>query len=295
MSRGSRFLFNKAVEHAQGHTYDRLSDVVGPYARVAVEAGQAGRAASRWYQATSEIKADARVRDDRNGNAPRVTVGGEIFHGPADRQHALAALTTDYTAFQNDLALTARAPADLDWACLVVAPVLADWARFVGAVRANTLSAYTLEWSAIEEWYERLVRLRELARTRGIALVSPEPVKLPRTIWERGGSGTGSVADTAVSFLKVGVLAVVAVTGFVGFFSVIRTWKGRSAASSTAREEALEAVAREKGFASAADFEDAVVATAADLKRKGATIGLAPDLEHLHPRVNKAAKRRPGK
>lgn len=318
--------FDHAVARVRANAYERMADAVGPTVGAISEAHDAARGAARMYHATNEIKADRRTRDRdiRRGGQP--VSSGEWFHGPEERKRALASLATDYAAFRNDLAITARGPndgrpgsdgrsgSDGAWLHAVVDPVLAEWERFLAHVNANDLSILTLEWNALEEWHERLARLRELARTRGIALASPDPVRLPKTIWERGGSGSGSAADTAVSFLKVGVLAVIAATGFVGFFSVIRTWRDRRAAAAlppaptstpvTSASPAaaptiaearahLAMLAAERGFSSIEAFEDSVVQIAADMMHEhpDAHVELAPDLEHLHARAVTRASR----
>lgn len=321
MGRGARFVAGKAFDHAvaraRASAYERMSDAVGPTVGAFGEAHDAARGAARAYRATNEIKADRRTRE-RDARGVQPVSAGEWFHGPEERRRALASLATDYAAFRNDLAITATPNnGDDAWLRAVVDPVLVEWERFLAHVNASDLSIFTLEWNALEEWHERLARLRELARTRGMALASPDPVRLPKTIWERGGSGSGSAADTAVSFLKVGVLAVIAATGFVGFFSVIRTWRDRRAAatmpaiapapaptsidpvrpSTIAEARAhLAELAAERGFASIEAFEDSVVQIAADMMHEhpGAHVELAPDLEHLHARAVARASRMRG-
>lgn len=258
-ARGSRFFADLARDHVAHVVHGRVADVVGPYARAAVETRQAahrvvdavqgaralhaysrrGRsfaADSRPVSGSRSAAADSRPVSGSSGEAP-LYVAGELFHGPDERKRALAALATDFAALQNDLAISATGPGDADWVRLVVVPILADWHTFMTGVNKTDLAVFTLEWSAVAEWHERLTRLRELARTRGIALVSPDPVDLPKTIWERGGSGTGSVADTTLSFLKVSVYGIIAITGFVGFFSIVKTWRDRSSAHNAVAQE----------------------------------------------------------
>ena len=49
--------------------------------------------------------------------------------------------------------------------------------------------------------------------------------------------------------------------------------------------EEMELLARTKGFASAREYEDSVVASARQLRASGAVVTLAPQLAHLAPRL----------
>lgn len=51
----------------------------------------------------------------------------------------------------------------------------------------------------------------------------------------------------------------------------------------------LDAIARSRGFASAAEYEDALVATARELEASGAKVELGPYLAHLGPRLRDGA------
>lgn len=198
------------------------------YARATYESAREAWCERREPRGYDTYAHDARARGERV--EPRPTfVAGELFHGPDDRKRSLAQLATAWAALQNDLAVSATLPADAAWVAAVVVPELAEWHDFITRINESDLSIMTVEWQAIASWLERLRRMRVLARTRGITLISPEPVDLPRTIWERGGSGTGSTMDTLLSFARIAVFGVIGVASFVGFFSIVREWKMRQA------------------------------------------------------------------
>jgi hypothetical protein len=146
-------------------------------------------------------------------------VAGLIFHGPGDRRAALEQLGLDWISFEKDIIAS---NADADFITIDISPALAGWTDFLNKIRASPVALYTVEWSTFESWQTRLFRLREAARARGIHLTSIEPTPLPKTIWQRGGDGTGTQLDTWLTFGKVIVFGMIAITGVVGFFSLAR-------------------------------------------------------------------------
>ena len=215
-----------ATQAAIGAAFDLAPPIVG-HAIDAVDLGQrANRAVRAVHRGASYTRAVA-----GRGRAPTTMVAGEFFHGPGDRKAAIAQLTSDFAAFQNDLATNAVKPDDARWALDAVLPILTEWHAFAIKVAGSELAPWMTEWSTLEQWQERLVRLRELALTRGIALHSAAPVPLPETIWERGGSGSGSKADVLLGLLKWSVYAAVGVLGVASLYAVIRDVKGKATAA----------------------------------------------------------------
>ncbi len=162
------------------------------------------------------------LRREHGRGRDHVVSAGEWFHGPADRSRALAQLSTDFQTFTNDLAAVATSPADAAWVTSVVLPTLEEWRAFVAHVTSSDLASWVTEWAVFEQWAERLRRLRELARAHGLPLSSAEPVPLPRTIWQRGSTGSGSSFDLLFSLLRTVVYGAIAVTGVIGFYTVVR-------------------------------------------------------------------------
>ena len=205
-------------------------DLAPPVVRLGVDAVDLGRRARR---AARDIhrSADYSRRVAGRGRAPATMVAGEFFHGPGDRKAAIAKLSSDFAAFQNDLATNAVKPDDARWALDAVLPALTEWHNFAIKSAGSELTPWLIDWSTLEQWQERLVRLRELAATRGIAIHSPAPVPLPETIWERGGSGSGSKADVLLGLLKWSVYAAVGVIGVSALYATIRDVKGKVTAA----------------------------------------------------------------
>lgn len=161
----------------------------------------------------------------RRAYADRAAMGGEFWHGASDRQAAIDQLDVDISALKHDLTSGDLPPVDVAWMAHIVQPTLDSWASFVDHERSSQLAAAMTEWSVFESWWERLRRLRELARSRGITLESPEPVRLPRTVWERAAAGTGSEADVWISALKTGILASMALVGAASLYTVVKDFR----------------------------------------------------------------------
>jgi hypothetical protein len=167
----------------------------------------------------------SRRGDELEPGSSVMIVGGQFWHGGDDRANALAQLGIDFAAFEADLAHGDR-ERDAVWIVADVAPALAAWKNFVARIAASRVAAYVTEWSVFESWWQRLVRLREAARARGIPLESMEPIMLPKTVWERGAGGVGSQLDTWMTLGKTAIFGAMAITGVVGFYSIAKELHG---------------------------------------------------------------------
>ena len=78
-----------------------------------------------------------------------------------------------------------------------------------------------MNWKIYQRWWDRLHRARELARSRGVILTSPDPVPLPKTVWQRGADGTGSTLDAWISLGRKVFFGTLAVTGAWGLYHAI--------------------------------------------------------------------------
>lgn len=173
------------------------------------------------------IAADQAYRGARGLRS--TVIGGEFWHGGDDRRNAIAQLGLDFLAFHADVIRNAaQVPggACVEWIADDVAPVLAEWQNFVARMAASTIAAYVTEWSVFETWFDRLARLRQAAKAKGIHLDSPEPTPLPQTVWQRGANGTGSSLDVWIAGGKTVVFGAIAVTGIAAFYSIIRDIHG---------------------------------------------------------------------
>ena len=165
------------------------------------------------------------LREMGGGRGARHYSAGEFWHGASDRRAAISQLAIDFKTFQHDLSSGDLSDRDREWVATVCTPTFESWAAFAGTENASALAAAMTEWSVFESWWERLRRLRELARARHIQLESPEPVRLPRTVWERAATGTGSDADVWISALKTGILGAMAIVGAASLYSIVRDFK----------------------------------------------------------------------
>lgn len=205
----------------------------GPRAEVARVVGAAYdvRDGARMIYATGRFAQNS--RPDVDGNT--VFIGAELWHSAEDRLRAVKKIADEFQLFQQDLgaALSARAAAspgtptnDEVWVKADILPTLAEWQAFAARETSSWLTRFTTSWETYEDWKDKLRHLRALVRAHGLVLTSPEPAELPKTVWDRGATGTGTGTDTWLGALKVVVLAAVGVTGFVTLYSAVRDLRG---------------------------------------------------------------------
>ena len=231
-NRGGRFLFDKAVEHARGRAYDPIHRRRRLPVRARRRRDRRGRARRRALvprdqrdQGRSPGSRTARRRTAAHGRGLRrrrdvpwsrrsqasPRIARDRVHHAAQRSHA-----------ERDLAGRSRLGA--------------------GCRRAGARGLGSLPRRRQREQPRRIHA--RVGRDRGVARAPRTPARAraharhrPRIARSRRATSNdlgarritarAARADTAISFLKVGVLAVVAVTGFVGFFSVVSTWRAR--------------------------------------------------------------------
>jgi hypothetical protein len=183
----------------------------------------------------------AQAFQDR-GEKSLASVGTEWFHTVADRQRAIAQIATDMQTFHDDataqIAKRAAAGApdsatDAQWLQIDVMPTLLEWNVFAQRENASWWARAATDWDAFTAWQERLRRLRELARARGIVLQSLEPVPLSKTIWEQGATGQGSTVASVFGVLKLAVMASVGILGAATLYSVLRDLRANAKAAMT--------------------------------------------------------------
>lgn len=154
----------------------------------------------------------------------------EIFHSDGDRAGAIAALDLAFARFRADVEPTATAiaasPARAQWWEVDVLPVLSDWSVFREHESSWPLRIAT-DWSTYQAWLTVLRGLRSGARAQGIALASPEPDRLPETIFERAGAGRGTKIEAAWTIGRTLLYTVVGLAGVAGMYSVWRDLRAR--------------------------------------------------------------------
>jgi len=166
------------------------------------------------------------------GRTPLAQIGGEWWHSVSDRSLAIDRITTDFQALANDLATwhaanvhdddPKDAAARAQWIAADVTPTINEWHTFADRERASWIRRFVTSWDAFEDWQDRLRRLRELARAHGVTLESPEPVPLPKTVWERGAKGDGTELASWLGLLKIAILAGIGITGAVTLYASAR-------------------------------------------------------------------------
>jgi hypothetical protein len=204
--------------------YEIGADIAQPYAAAYVDTAET-LGSARDYLRDAYIGMEAIRQDGRRGG--RMVSAGEWFHGASDRQSAVGQLSADFAAFQGDLGLHATEPSDVAWVIAVVVPTLHDWEVFAHKQEGSALAPWITEWSVFESWQLRLKSLRDLARSRGILLESPDPIPLPKTVWERADTGQGSSLDTWFGLLKTVIFGVIALTGLAGFYVIVKDVRGK--------------------------------------------------------------------
>lgn len=149
-----------------------------------------------------------------------VSVGGEIFHGISDKRDALELLRAGYGDLRADLAK--GAPAGTTAADSVLATLHA-FDLFYERELDSAFIRWATEWATYQAWWQRLRSLREAARAAGVAITSPEPPPLPKTVWQRGAEGIGSRIDAALYLGRGAAFFTMTTMGVWGLFTALRS------------------------------------------------------------------------
>lgn len=223
LDRERHWITSWGTDHARSYAIDRALRPVVPALEVASQVRRGARGARHAYMGALEIGGRGPAGE------PLQVVGQELWHSVADRQRAIAQLTTGFQALAGDLAAWQSANHDLatasssaQWMAADVTPTLDEWHAFAEHESGSWWVRAATSWDAFEEWWSRLKRLRELARAHGITLQSVEPAPLPKTIWQRGAEGKGSEAAAWLGVLKIGIATAIGITGAVTLYTVLR-------------------------------------------------------------------------
>jgi hypothetical protein len=232
---------DQAVDYARDRTVGAALRPAMPYVS---DAFRAGRGAQQWWAASRAI--GGRTEAEK----PVAQIGQELFHTVADRDRALAHLSTGFRALVNDLAVWQTSNKDhpeasktAQWLAADVTPALEEWRAFVFNARSWWTKRAT-SWETFEGWWDRLKQLRCLARAHGITLQSAEPVPLPKTIWQKSAEGMGSEATAVLGVLKIGAFTALGIMGFAGLYAAIRSLRSRT--RSADEQAALRQIVREE-------------------------------------------------
>jgi len=246
LDRDRHWALGWGTDHAVDYVRDRtVGAVLRPILPIVDDVAQAGRGADRWWTASRAIGGRSEA------GRPVTEIGQELFHTVADRDRAIAQLSTGFRALADDLAVWQtsnkdhpNATANVQWFAADVTPTIDEWSEFVAHERRSWWAKVATTWETFEEWWNRLKQLRGLARAHGIILQSAELVPLPKTIWQKGAEGKGSEATAILGVLKIGVLSAVAIMGAAGLYAGLRNLATRARVSED--REALREILREE-------------------------------------------------
>jgi hypothetical protein len=233
---------DRAVDYARDRT---VGAALRPVLPVVGDLSRAGSGAQRWWVGSRAI-------GGRSGaQRPVTAVGQELLHTVADRERAIAQISTGFRALVSDLAVWLSSNKDqpdastrAQWLAADVTPTLEEWNEFVAHEEKSWWNKLATSWETFEQWWDRLKQLRSLARAHGMELQSAEPVPLPKTIWQQGAEGKGSEATAVLGVLKIGALSALTIMGAAGLFAAIHNLRARARA--TGDREALREILREE-------------------------------------------------
>lgn len=233
---------DEGVDYIRDRTVGEATRYVLP---VATDVLRAHRGAERMWHATRAIGGRA------EGDKPATQVGQELFHTVADRDRAIAQLSTGFKALASDLAVWQTSNSDkpnaattAQWIAADVTPTLEEWSQFVAHEQKSWWTKMATSWETFDGWHDRLKQLRSMARVHGVTLQSAEPVPLPQTIWQKSEEGKGSEATAILGVLKIGALTALGLIGAAGLYGAVRNLGAR--ARGTHDEQALRQVVREE-------------------------------------------------
>lgn len=235
---------DQAIDYVRDRT---VGEAVRPVLPVAVDVFAAARGADRVWTAARMIGGRAEAEK------PATQIGQELFHTVADRERAIGQLSTGFRALASDLAIWQTSNADkpnasvtAQWLAADVTPTLEEWATFVQHEQRSWWTKMATTWETFESWWERLKQLRSLARAHGVELQSAEPMRLPKTIWQKSEEGKGSEATAIIGVLKIGALTALGIIGTAGLYTAIRNLGARTHDREIVREVLREELRTEK-------------------------------------------------
>ena len=249
LDRERNWIVGWSADQTVNYVRDRtVGAVLRPVMPVVSDAFRAGRGAQRVWTATRGIGGRAEAEK------PAAQIGQELFHTGANRERAIAQISTGFRALASDLAvwMTSNeerpdATKTAQWIVADVTPTLEEWGAFVAHEQTSWWVKIATSWDTFEQWWERLKQMRSLARLHGVTLQSAEPVPLPKTIWQHSEAGKGSEATAVLGVLKIGALTALGIMGVAGLYGAIRNLRAKAVDRTALREivrEELRAVPR---------------------------------------------------
>jgi len=202
----------------------RVSQGISDAEELARRASTGTRRAGHGLSGVHRIGVAERVRRSSPAVGDAI-VGGALYHTDADRAAAVAAIDVAFGQFRGDVEARATGPgtppARAQWWDAEVLPTLSDWELF-RTHESTWVARAATEWSTYEAWLTVLRNLRSSARAQGLVLTSPEPTRLPQTVFEEGAAGRGGKLEAAWTIGRVLLYTAVGVAGVAGIYSVWR-------------------------------------------------------------------------
>ena len=238
LDRDRNWITSWTADHTVDYARDRtVGAALRPVMPVVSDAFQASRSAQRLWTSTRGIGG----RDE--AAKPAAQIGQELFHTGANRERAIAQISTGFRALASDLAVwmtsneeRSDATKTAQWIAADVTPTLEEWGAFVAHEQTSWWVKIATSWDTFEQWWSRLKQLRSLARAHGVRLQSTEPVPLPKTIWQHSEAGKGSEATAILGVLKIGALTVLGIMGAAGLYGAIRNLRAKADDRTALRE-----------------------------------------------------------
>lgn len=159
-----------------------------------------------------------------------------------DRELVLEQLHTDFAQLQGDIFAAAGWRSDhpvmdpkspiAEWWELDVRPTIEEWQKFYADQAGSWWSRWQTDWDVYTGWQDRLVALRQIARSKlaqhGKKLQSPDPAKIPRVPWQGLGDGARDTATDLAKLMKYVAYAAIGVGGIYAVSSIASITRRRT-------------------------------------------------------------------
>ena len=97
-----------------------------------------------------------------------------------------------------------------------ISPAYEEWKSFKREQGRSWYDTLSTNWEEYERWFERLMQQRSVAKQNGIELLTPDPVKPPKTLWEKAGEHF----EDLIKYGKYAAVGLLVIGGLVALTSV---------------------------------------------------------------------------
>ena len=97
-----------------------------------------------------------------------------------------------------------------------ISPAYEEWKSFKREQGRSWYDTLSTNWEDYERWFDRLMQMRSVAKENGIKLLTPDPVKPSKTLWEKAGERFEEIFKIA----KWGVIGALGIGALVALSSV---------------------------------------------------------------------------